>query len=94
MDLDIQYLMRQALIQTPYLQDITKMVVKFWLSKIKKSQKINTSEAAPLQGFPENYIIPVSDTQAYKQFGNSVSVPVVHAIASNIFQVLQQNKNN
>ena len=29
MDLDIQYLMRQALIQTPYLQDITKMVVKF-----------------------------------------------------------------
>ncbi|MGN9929858.1 DNA cytosine methyltransferase, partial [Escherichia coli] len=60
----------------------------------KNPRKLTPREAARLQGFPENYIIPVSDTQAYKQFGNSVSVPVVHAIASNIFQVLQQNKNN
>jgi DNA (cytosine-5)-methyltransferase 1 len=34
-------------------------------------------------GFPEHFRIPtqVSDTQAYRQFGNSVVVPVVHAIA-------------
>lgn len=38
-------------------------------------------EAARLQGFPENFVIPVSDTQAYKQFGNSVSVPVIREIA-------------
>ena len=32
-------------------------------------------------GFPEEFEIPVSDTQAYKQFGNSVVVPVVESIA-------------
>lgn len=37
-----------------------------------KLVKITPREAARLQGFPEEYIIPVSDTQSYKQFGNSV----------------------
>jgi DNA (cytosine-5)-methyltransferase 1 len=32
-------------------------------------------------GFPDTFVIPVSDTQAYKQFGNSVAVPVVSAVA-------------
>ena len=32
-------------------------------------------------GFPETFEIPVSDTQAYKQFGNSVVVPVIEAVA-------------
>ena len=32
-------------------------------------------------GFPDSFQIPVSDTQAYRQFGNSVVVPVVQAIA-------------
>jgi DNA (cytosine-5)-methyltransferase 1 len=32
-------------------------------------------------GFPDTFRIPVSDTQAYRQFGNSVVVPVVHAVA-------------
>ena len=32
-------------------------------------------------GFPDTYRIPVSDTQAYKQFGNSIVVPVVAAVA-------------
>ena len=32
-------------------------------------------------GFPDDYQIPVSDTQAYRQFGNSVVVPVVRAVA-------------
>jgi DNA (cytosine-5)-methyltransferase 1 len=41
-----------------------------------------------LQGFPTNFIIPVSDTQAYKQFGNSVCVPVVQAVAKSILDVL------
>ena len=38
-------------------------------------------EARKLQGFPEGFIIPVSDGQAYKQFGNAVPVPVIRAIA-------------
>ena len=32
-------------------------------------------------GFPDSFAIPVSDTQAYRQFGNSVVVPVVKAVA-------------
>lgn len=32
-------------------------------------------------GFPDSFQIPVSDTQAYRQFGNSVVVPVISAIA-------------
>lgn len=32
-------------------------------------------------GFPDDFRIPVSDTQAYKQFGNSVVVPVIETIA-------------
>lgn len=40
-------------------------------------------------GFPETFIIPVSDTQAYKQFGNSVAVPVVRAVARRIFDMLK-----
>ena len=32
-------------------------------------------------GFPDSFIIPVSDTRAYKQFGNSVAVPVFSAVA-------------
>lgn len=54
-------------------------------------RKITPREAARLQGFPDNYIIPVSDTQAYKQFGNSVAVPVINAIATEIIAVLDKN---
>ena len=47
-------------------------------------RKLTPREAAKLQGYPENYLIPVSDNQAYKQFGNSVSVPVIEAVFSEI----------
>ncbi|MCM1500794.1 MAG: DNA (cytosine-5-)-methyltransferase [Clostridium sp.] len=50
----------------------------------KLPRKLTPRECARLQGFPEGFIIPVSDTRAYKQFGNSVAVPVVRAIAGNI----------
>ena len=54
----------------------------------RNPRKLTPRECARLQGFPENFIIPVSDTQAYKEFGNSVAVPVVHAIAEQIIKVL------
>jgi DNA (cytosine-5)-methyltransferase 1 len=47
-------------------------------------RKLTPRECARLQGFPESFIIPVSDTQAYKQFGNSVAVPVIRAIAKRV----------
>lgn len=59
----------------------------------KNPRKLTPREAARLQGFPEEFIIPVSDTQAYKQFGNSVAVPVIHAIAAEIIKVLDKSNN-
>lgn len=46
-------------------------------------------ECARLQGFPDSFIIPVSDTQAYKQFGNSVPVTVVEAIAGKMLHAMR-----
>ena len=46
-------------------------------------------ECARLQGFPNTFKIPVSDTQAYKQFANSVAVPVIEAIAKNVLMTLE-----
>jgi DNA (cytosine-5)-methyltransferase 1 len=40
-------------------------------------------------GFPDKFRIPVSDTQAYKQFGNSVVVPLVRAVARRVVEALQ-----
>lgn len=54
----------------------------------KNPRKITPREAARLQGFPESFVIPVSDNQAYKQFGNSVAVPVVAAIAKKVAKIL------
>lgn len=53
-------------------------------------RKLTPRECARLQGFPENFIIPVSDTQAYRQFGNSVSIPVVRRIASQMISELKK----
>lgn len=55
----------------------------------KNPRKLTPREAARLQGFPENFIIPVSDMQAYKQFGNSVAVPVVRAIAKQLVNEME-----
>ncbi len=61
----------------------------------KNPRKLTPRECARLQGFPEQFIIPVSDAQAYKQFGNSVAVPVIRAIAINMLrelEILEVNK--
>lgn len=51
-------------------------------------RKMTPREWARLQGFPDEFIIPVSDTQAYKQFGNSVAVPAIQATAKQILNTL------
>ncbi len=52
-------------------------------------RKLSVRESARLQGFPDEFKIPVSDAQAYKQFGNSVSVPVLIEIAKCITNHLE-----
>ena len=52
-------------------------------------RKMTPREWARLQGFPDNFIIPVADTSAYKQFGNSVAVPAIQATANEILKLIR-----
>lgn len=47
----------------------------------KNPRRLTPRECARLMGFPETFKIQVSDTQAYRQFGNSVIVPVIREVA-------------
>lgn len=68
-----------------YYKDGSEILIE---QKNSNPRKLTPREAARLQGFPENFKIPVSNSQAYKQFGNSVAVPVVNAIAKEVMKVL------
>jgi len=57
----------------------------------RNPRRLTPRECASLMGFPSTYKIVVSDTQAYKQFGNTVVVPVVEKIAGAIVQCLIKN---
>lgn len=68
-------------ISARYYKDGSEVLIK---QDKKNPRKLTPREAARLQGFPEDFIIPVSDAQAYKQFGNSVAVPVIRELAKRI----------
>lgn len=53
-------------------------------------RRMTPREWARLQGFPDEYIIGVSDAQAYKQFGNSVAIPAIQATATVLVQQLEE----
>lgn len=54
-------------------------------------RKMTPREWARLQGFPDSFVWDLADTHMYKQFGNSVTVNVIEAIASEIKKVLDKN---
>jgi DNA (cytosine-5)-methyltransferase 1 len=56
----------------------------------KNPRRLTPRECARLQGFPDNFIIPVSNNQAYKQFGNSVAMPLIQAVGKNIIKELRR----
>ena len=55
-------------------------------------RKLTPREWCRLQGFPDSFKLPLADTHMYKQFGNSVTVPVIEAIAKKIKGVLDSGK--
>ena len=73
-------------ISARYYKDGSEILIE---QKDANPRKLTPREAARLQGFPEKFKIPVSDNQAYKQFGNSVAVPVIHAIAKNMVKLME-----
>ena len=55
-----------------------------------RPRRITPRECARLQGFPDSFVVNPTDTFAYKQFGNSVSVPVIEAVVSDF---IEQNRD-
>lgn len=56
----------------------------------KNPRRLTPRECARLQGFPDDFVIPVSDTQAYRQFGNSVAVPLMSKVAKSLMSELEK----
>jgi DNA (cytosine-5)-methyltransferase 1 len=73
-------------ISARYYKDGSEILIK---QNDKNPRKLSPREAGRLQGFPNSFKIPVSDTQAYRQFGNSVAVPVIEELAKNIYQQIK-----
>jgi DNA (cytosine-5)-methyltransferase 1 len=61
-----------------YYKDGSEILVK---QSRRNPRRLTPRECARLMGFPDSFRIPVSDTRAYKQFGNSVVVPVIREVA-------------
>ncbi len=59
----------------------------------KNPRRLTPRECARLQGFPESFKIPVSDNQAYRQFGNSVVVPLIADVAGLVVRKLDELNN-
>jgi DNA (cytosine-5)-methyltransferase 1 len=59
----------------------------------RNPRRLTPRECARLMGYPDTFRIEVSDTQAYKQFGNSVVVPVVKALAQQVVKCLLSEEN-
>lgn len=75
-------------ISARYGKDGSEILIK---QKGKNPRKLTPRECARLQGFPDSMEIPVSDTQFYKQMGNSVAVPVITYLAKAMIKQLQEN---
>jgi len=62
--------------------------------KGKNPRRLTPRECARIMGFPEKFKIPVSDNQAYRQFGNAVVVPVVKTVAKQMVKCLTKEKKS
>jgi len=75
-------------ISARYYKDGSEALIE---QKGKNPRMLTPRECARLQGFPDSFIIPVSNTQAYKQFGNSVAIPVMEAVAKEMIIFMESH---
>ena len=73
-------------ISARYYKDGSEILIE---QENNNPRKLTPKEAGRLQGFNKDFKIVVSDTQAYKQFGNSVCVPVIQAISEKIVKKIR-----
>lgn len=79
-------------ISARYHKDGAEVLIE---QKNDRPRRLTISEAMQLQGFdPERFVFPVSNTQAYKQIGNSVVVPAVQATAVQIASTLRSRRGS
>lgn len=74
-----------------YHKDGSEILIK---QERKNPRRLTPRECARLMGFSDDFTIPVSDTQAYQQFGNSVVVPLVRDIAENMLKVMRDKQSH
>ena len=60
----------------------------------RNPRKLTPRESARIMGFPDTFEIPVSNTQAYRQFGNSVCPPVIRAIGMQLIAMAVQARQH
>jgi DNA (cytosine-5)-methyltransferase 1 len=72
-------------ISARYYKDGSEILIE---QENKNPRKLTPREAGRLQGFPDDFKIPVSDNQAYQQFGNSVAVNVIEKIAESMLKAI------
>lgn len=87
-----------GLIDRPSFQQARTLSARYYkdgseilIAQTHTPRRLTPRECARLMGFPDDFKIVVSDTQAYKQFGNSIVVPVVELIAHRIKKALEAN---
>lgn len=68
-----------------YFKDGSEILIP---QRRKCPRRLTPRECARLMGFPDSFNIPVSDTQAYKQFGNAVVVPLVRLVAETVIDAM------
>lgn len=71
-----------------YFKDGSEILIP---QKHKNPRRLTPRECARLMGFLDGFKIPVSDTQAYKQFGNSIVVPLVNELARAMIKTITSN---
>ena len=97
MDLDTDYVKSDVArtLSARYYKDGSEILIK---QKNKNPRRLTPRECSRLMGFDKSlqseFVIPVSDTQAYKQFGNSVAVPVIESIAGYMTPFIKENLNS
>jgi DNA (cytosine-5)-methyltransferase 1 len=78
------------LIRDPMQTGIRKLVKN--LNDVNTEiRRMTPDEWAALQGYPETFTFPVSDTQAYKQLGNSVAVPLIESLGKQVVRALHRS---
>ncbi len=74
-----------------YYKDGSEILIK---QKGKNPRRLTPRECARLMGFSDDFKIPVSNNQAYKQFGNAVVIPVIESVAEEIVKIINNHGQN